>query len=125
MNCEKDVLKVKCCEMSKFWSSMVKRTEPYVPGEQVEQQDIVKLNTNENPYPPSPKVMAAIQQEMERNLQLYPSPTATDLRETIGRQYGLTAEEVFVGNGSDEVLAFSFMAFFEPGQTNPVSRRYI
>jgi histidinol-phosphate aminotransferase len=95
---------------------MVKRTEPYVPGEQVIQQDIVKLNTNENPYPPSPKVMEAIRGEMERNLQLYPTPTADDLRETIGRKYGLTADEVFVGNGSDEVLAFSFMAFFEPGQ---------
>ncbi|WP_318614047.1 histidinol-phosphate transaminase [Sporosarcina sp. YIM B06819] len=102
--------------MSKFWSSMVKRTEPYVPGEQVNQQDIVKLNTNENPYPPSPKVVEAIQGEMEHKLQLYPSPTADGLRETIGRQYGLTADEVFVGNGSDEVLAFSFMAFFEPGQ---------
>jgi len=102
--------------MSKFWSSMVKRTDPYVPGEQVEQKDIVKLNTNENPYPPSPKVIAAIQQEMGRNLQLYPSPTAIELREMIGLQYGLTAEEVFVGNGSDEVLAFSFMAFFEPGK---------
>lgn len=96
---------------------MVKRTEPYVPGEQIEQQDIVKLNTNENPYPPSPKVTAAIQQEMGRNLQLYPSPSASSLRETIGRQYGLSEAEVFVGNGSDEVLAFSFMAFFEPGKT--------
>ena len=96
---------------------MVKRTEPYVPGEQVEQKDIIKLNTNENPYPPSPKVIAAIQQEMGRSLQLYPSPTATELRETIGRQYGLSADEVFVGNGSDEVLAFSFMAVFEPGKT--------
>lgn len=95
---------------------MVKRTEPYVPGEQVNQQDIVKLNTNENPYPPSPNVMEAIQGEMERNLQLYPSPTADDLRVTIGRRYGLTVDQVFVGNGSDEVLAFSFMAFFEPGQ---------
>ncbi len=95
---------------------MVKRTEPYVPGEQVIQQDIVKLNTNENPYPPSPKVMEAIRGEMERNLQLYPSPTADDLRKTIGQKYGLTADGVFVGNGSDEVLAFSFMAFFEPGQ---------
>lgn len=95
---------------------MVKRTEPYVPGEQVIQPNIVKLNTNENPYPPSPKVMEAIRGEMERNLQLYPSPTADDLRATVGRSYGLSADEVFVGNGSDEVLAFSFMAFFEPGQ---------
>lgn len=102
--------------MSKFWSSMVKRTEPYVPGEQVVQQDIVKLNTNENPYPPSPKVIEAIRGEMEPNLRLYPSPTADDLRTTIGQRYALTADEVFVGNGSDEVLAFSFMAFFEPGQ---------
>ncbi len=95
---------------------MVKRAEPYVPGEQVNQQEIVKLNTNENPYPPSPKVLEAIHGEMERNLQLYPSPTADDLRATVGQRYGLTADEVFVGNGSDEVLAFSFMAFFEPGQ---------
>lgn len=95
---------------------MVKRTEPYVPGEQVEQLDIVKLNTNENPYPPSPKVKDAISVEMERSLQLYPSPTADELRQTIGNIYGLTADEVFVGNGSDEVLAFSFMAFFEPGK---------
>ena len=95
---------------------MVKRTEPYVPGEQDNRSDIVKLNTNENPYPPSPKVKEAILDEMERSLQLYPSPTADDLRETIGSRYGLSAEEVFVGNGSDEVLAFSFMAFFEPGK---------
>ena len=95
---------------------MVKRTEPYVPGEQVNQLDIVKLNTNENPYPPSPKVQEAIRGEMGGHLQLYPSPTADDLRTTIGQQYGLTADQVFVGNGSDEVLAFSFMAFFEPGQ---------
>ncbi len=95
---------------------MVKRTEPYVPGEQDNRQDIVKLNTNENPYPPSPKVKEAMLGEMERSLQLYPSPTADELRATIGRRYGLTKEEVFVGNGSDEVLAFSFMAFFEPGQ---------
>ena len=92
------------------------RTEPYVPGEQVVQPGIVKLNTNENPYPPSPKVVEAIHRETERNLQLYPSPTADDLRATIGRNYGLSADEVFVGNGSDEVLAFAFMAFFEPGQ---------
>lgn len=94
---------------------MVKRTEPYIPGEQVEQANIVKLNTNENPYPPSPKVTAAIKEEIGRSLQLYPSPTANELRETIGRHYGLSTDEVFVGNGSDEVLAFSFMAFFEPG----------
>ncbi|MFD1928394.1 histidinol-phosphate transaminase [Sporosarcina siberiensis] len=102
--------------MSKFWSSMAKRAEPYVPGEQIEQADLVKLNTNENPYPPSPKVLKAIEEELAGSLHLYPSPTADKLRSTIGSYYNMTADEVFVGNGSDEVLAFSFMAFFEPGK---------
>ena len=95
---------------------MAKRAEPYVPGLQVNEPNIIKLNTNENPYPPSPKVLSAIQAEAEGKLQLYPSPTADELRTTIGSYYGLTADEVFIGNGSDEVLAFSFMAFFEPGK---------
>ena len=102
--------------MSKYWSSMVKRTDPYVPGEQVSDPTILKLNTNENPYPPSPRVIEAIRDESEKKMQLYPSPTADELRQTIGEHYKLTADQVFVGNGSDEVLAFSFMAFFEPGQ---------
>lgn len=95
---------------------MVRRTDPYVPGEQINRKDIIKLNTNENPYPPSPKVAAAIQAEMQQTLQLYPSPTADSLREAIAKHNGISKEEVFVGNGSDEVLAFSFMAFFEPGK---------
>lgn len=103
--------------MSKFWSTLVKRTDPYIPGEQLNNPHIIKLNTNENPYPPSPKVVEAIQQEMTKRLQLYPTPTCDRLREVIGQQNGLSKDEVFVGNGSDEVLAFSFMAFFEPGQT--------
>ncbi|WP_438311780.1 histidinol-phosphate transaminase [Sporosarcina sp. FA9] len=102
--------------MSKFWSSMAKRAEPYVPGEQIEQVNLVKLNTNENPYPPSPMVLKAIEEELAGSLHLYPSPTADNLRNTIGSYYNMTANEVFVGNGSDEVLAFSFMAFFEPGK---------
>lgn len=96
---------------------MVKRTEPYIPGEQLEGPEIIKLNTNENPYPPSPNVITAISEEMQRGLQLYPSATAESLRATIAKQNGLQTEQVFIGNGSDEVLAFSFMAFFEPGQT--------
>jgi len=95
---------------------MVKRADPYVPGEQVDDPTVLKLNTNENPYPPSPKVISAIQQELQGKLQLYPSSTADELRTTIGAYYDLTSDEVFIGNGSDEVLAFSFMAFFEPGQ---------
>ena len=96
---------------------MVKRADPYVPGEQVDDPTVLKLNTNENPYPPSPKVILAIQEELQGRLQLYPSPTADELRRTIGAYYNLTEDEVFIGNGSDEVLAFSYMAFFEPGRT--------
>ncbi|WLV25105.1 histidinol-phosphate transaminase [Aciduricibacillus chroicocephali] len=102
--------------MNKFWSSMVKRTDPYVPGEQLNEPDLLKLNTNENPYPPSPKVFEAIQKETE-NLKLYPSPTADDLRTEIASHFNLAGKEnIFIGNGSDEVLAFSFMAFFEPSE---------
>ncbi len=95
---------------------MAKRAEPYVPGLQVNKPNIIKLNTNENAYPPSPNVLQAIQAEAEGKLQLYPSPTADDLRTSIGSFYNVEADQVFVGNGSDEVLAFSFMAFFEPGK---------
>ncbi len=99
--------------MCKFWSEAVKRTEPYVPGEQLNDPDIIKLNTNENPYGPSPKVIDAIQNELTQKLHLYPAPGADALREEIGRYYQLDKDHVFIGNGSDEVLAFSFMAFFE------------
>lgn len=102
--------------MNKLWSSMAKRAEPYVPGEQLNKENIIKLNTNENPYPPSPKVIEAISKEIGKDLRLYPSPTMDDLKQTIARYYQLEKENVFVGNGSDEVLAFSFMAFFNPGK---------
>lgn len=101
--------------MGKFWSEMVKRCDPYVPGEQLDQENILKLNTNENPYPPSPMAIDAIKEELDRKLNLYPSPTVDQLRDGIAEYYGLSKENIFVGNGSDEVLAFSFMAFFEPG----------
>ncbi|WP_077324304.1 histidinol-phosphate transaminase [Virgibacillus siamensis] len=97
---------------SKFWSETVRRTEPYVPGEQPDIPDLLKLNTNENPYPPSPMVRDAIQGELNRKLQLYPSPTVEGLRQQIGEYFNLQSKNVFIGNGSDEVLAFSFMAFF-------------
>lgn len=102
--------------MKKYWSEMVNRTVPYVPGEQINDPAIIKLNTNENPYPPSPLVKEAIMEELEGQLRLYPSPTADGLRETIAETTGVSKDEVFVGNGSDEVLAFSFMAFFQPGK---------
>lgn len=95
---------------------MAKRSQPYVPGEQQNDSEILKLNTNENPYPPSPAVKQAIQAEINA-LPLYPSPTVDDLREDIAQMVNLTKDHIFIGNGSDEVLAFSFMAFFEPRQS--------
>src|SRR6478735_3394443 len=98
--------------MSRFWSSVVHDLSPYVPGEQPNLDGIIKLNTNENPYPPSSRVLAAIASATDR-LRLYPDPTATSLRETIARTYRVAPEEVFVGNGSDEVLAHTFQALLK------------
>src|SRR5690625_1599421 len=116
MCCMNVMLGQRKIKMNKFWSSMAKRAEPYIPGEQLNKENILKLNTNENPYPPSPKVIEAIKHEVGQGLRLYPSPTMEELRQTIAEYYGLEMENVFIGNGSDEVLAFSFMAFFEPGE---------
>jgi histidinol-phosphate aminotransferase len=102
--------------MSIFWSKLVQDAEPYIPGEQPDQSEIIKLNTNENPYPPSPQVLKAIQQAADENLRLYPSPTVDRLKKIISDYYSLQKDQVFIGNGSDEVLAFSFMAFFNPGE---------
>lgn len=102
--------------MSKYWSHITKRIEPYVPGEQPKSTSVIKLNTNENPYPPSPKVLDAIRQHINEDLKLYPSPTADDLKQAIAKYFNVNEKQVFVGNGSDEVLAFSFLAFFNPGR---------
>jgi histidinol-phosphate aminotransferase len=98
--------------MSRFWSPIVHSLSPYVPGEQPKQDGIIKLNTNENPYPPSPHALAAISATTDR-LRLYPDPRATALRETIAAHYNVAPEEVFVGNGSDEVLAHTFQALLK------------
>jgi len=98
--------------MSRFWSPVVKTLSPYVPGEQPKQGGLIKLNTNENPYPPSPRVLAAIASATER-LRLYPDPQATALREAIAARHGVAADEVFVGNGSDEILAHTFPALLK------------
>ncbi|MCC8940737.1 histidinol-phosphate transaminase [Bradyrhizobium sp. Arg68] len=98
--------------MSRFWSSVVHNLSPYVPGEQPKITGLVKLNTNENPYPPSPRALAAIAAAVDR-LRLYPDPHATLLRETIAARYGVAPDEVFVGNGSDEVLAHIFQALLK------------
>lgn len=102
-------------EQMRFWSPDVRELEPYVPGEQPKIQNILKLNTNENPYPPSPKVVAAVQKVLENSadaLRLYPDPDATELKQAIATQQHVPVEQVFVGNGSDEVLAHIFKAFF-------------
>ena len=93
-----------------FWSPVVHRLTPYVPGEQPKLSNLVKLNTNENPYGPSPRVLAAIQAELSDALRLYPDPNADKLKKVIADYYGITPTQVFVGNGSDEVLAHVFHA---------------
>lgn len=96
--------------MSRFWSPIVHSLTPYVAGEQPLISGLVKLNTNENPYGPSPRALAAISQAVDDTLRLYPEPTALALRQAVARRHGLDAGEVFVGNGSDEVLAHTFQA---------------
>ncbi|OZI30221.1 histidinol-phosphate transaminase [Bordetella genomosp. 10] len=96
--------------MSRFWSPVVAGLSPYVPGEQPKLRNLVKLNTNENPYGPSPKVLDAIRAACDDSLRLYPDPGAEQLRQAIGRRYGVAPAQVFVGNGSDEVLALAFQA---------------
>ncbi|MBN3805517.1 histidinol-phosphate transaminase [Paraburkholderia sp. Ac-20336] len=105
--------------MSRYWSDIVHRLTPYVPGEQPALAHPVKLNTNENPYPPSPRVLAAIRQELgdtAEALRRYPDPTARKLRETVAAYHGIRAEQVFAGNGSDEVLALTFQALLKHGK---------
>ncbi len=94
--------------MSKYWSPIVSTLKPYVPGEQPRIANLVKLNTNESPYGPSDKVLRAVTGAANADLRLYPDPLALGLRETIAARHGVTAGEVFVGNGSDEVLAHIF-----------------
>ncbi|MBE6955506.1 MAG: histidinol-phosphate transaminase [Ruminococcaceae bacterium] len=95
----------------KYWSARIRDCEPYVPGEQPKDRKYVKLNTNENPYPPSEAVLAAARQAANDALRLYPDPVCGDLRLALADRAGLKLEQVFVGNGSDEVLAFCFAAF--------------
>jgi histidinol-phosphate aminotransferase len=94
-------------------SERIKKLKPYVAGEQPQDRKYLKLNTNENPYPPSPEVKQYLETVDPDLLRLYPDPAALKLRQAIGSRYGLSAEQVFVGNGSDEVLSFCFYAFFD------------
>ena len=99
--------------MSRFWSKIVHDLEPYVPGEQPKIEGLIKLNTNENPYPPSPKALEAIRRATDETLRLYPDPVSAELRETIAATFDLGSENIFVGNGSDEVLAHTFMGLLK------------
>lgn len=102
--------------MSKFWSPFVKQLVPYVAGEQPKMNRLVKLNTNENPYGPSPKALAAMQAQINDDLRLYPDPNGEVLKQAIADYYQVSPKQVFVGNGSDEVLAHAYHAFFQQGK---------
>jgi len=99
--------------MSHFWSESVHKLNPYVPGEQPKQQNLTKLNTNENPYGPSPKVLDILHHEAGNDLRLYPDPNCDELKSCIAEYYNINNDQVFVGNGSDEVLAHTFQGLLK------------
>ena len=102
--------------MSRYWSQVARGLTPYVPGEQPKLPNLVKLNTNENPYGPSPRAVEAMRQQIGDSLRLYPDPHSDALREAIGKFHGVDISQVFVGNGSDEVLAHAFLALLKHDQ---------
>ena len=99
--------------MNKYWSDIVGKLTPYIPGEQPKVSNLIKLNTNENPFGPSPEVLAAIIQEVNDNLRLYPDPNSDRLKESIATYFHINTNQVFVGNGSDEILAHTFQALLK------------
>jgi histidinol-phosphate aminotransferase len=101
-------------QLSIYWSNIARNIQPYVPGEQPKDRQYIKLNTNENPYPPSERVIQAMKKAADENLRLYPDPECYELREALANHFNLGIDNVYIGNGSDELLAFSFMAFFNP-----------
>jgi histidinol-phosphate/aromatic aminotransferase/cobyric acid decarboxylase-like protein len=102
---------------------LVRELHSYAPGEQPKIKGLIKLNTNENPYPPSPKVLAAVKNAVDGRLRLYPNPTAQALREKLAKLHGCNPENIIVGNGSDELLALAMRCFVEPcvGQASRLS----
>jgi histidinol-phosphate aminotransferase len=102
---------------------LVRRLHPYVPGEQPKIKGLVKLNTNENPYPPSPRVLMTVKAAVDGRLRLYPNPSAERLREKLAKLHRCQPENIIVGNGSDELLALAVRAFVEPSRiTHHASR---
>ncbi|MCS5587378.1 MAG: histidinol-phosphate transaminase [Porticoccaceae bacterium] len=106
--------------MSSYWSDFVKDLEPYSPGEQPDIGNITKLNTNENPYGPSPALLEAVRNQLNDDLRLYPPPAALRLKQVIADYYQLSTEQVFVGNGSDEVLAHVFNGLLNHREKGPL-----
>lgn len=98
--------------MEKQWKKNLRSIDPYIPGEQPKNEKIIKLNANENPYPPSPKVLEAIRNFNGNDLRLYPDTSAKKLKKALATHFGVNENQIFVGNGSDEVIAFAFMACF-------------
>jgi len=103
--------------MKEFWSPRIRDSVPYIPGEQPRGKTFIKLNTNENPYPPSERVLETIRSSVNDTLRLYPDPECLSFREAAAARHNLAPEQVFAGNGSDEILAFCFQAFFDPEKT--------
>jgi len=103
---------------SEFIRPLVQNLHAYVPGEQPKIKGLIKLNTNENPYPPSPRVLDAVKAAVDGRLRLYPNPTAQNLREKLAKLHGCAPENILVGNGSDEVLALAVRGFVEPSQNS-------
>jgi histidinol-phosphate aminotransferase len=99
--------------MNPFWSQIARELSPYVPGEQPRIANLVKLNTNESPFGPSQLALESMRAAAADALRLYPDPEATELRETLAARHGVNPEQVFVGNGSDEVLAHAFVALLK------------
>ncbi len=99
--------------MNNYWSDLTNKLDPYEPGEQPQDSQYIKLNTNENPYPPSPRALQAMADALGDRLRLYPDPESKGLKQAIADHYQVPAQRVFTGNGSDEVLAVAFMAFFK------------
>lgn len=96
----------------KLWQEKLRKIDPYVPGEQSDAPGLVKLNANENPYPPSPRVQALLRETRAADFRLYPDANGRNLRAALARHFGLGEDQVFMGNGSDDVLALCFQAFF-------------
>ena len=94
------------------WEKYIRKVEPYVPGEQPKDVNVVKLNTNENPYPPTPKALEAVAAFDIDRLRLYPDPEASVLIEAISNRYNINKNQIFVGVGSDDVISMCFMTFF-------------